>query len=218
MSDNDRRSKIWITGPKNRRNLASYAHRHNYSLIRKDNITLNLALKEYTKVWAKVDVLIKHLNYSDWLLWIDSDLLIMNFERRLETFIPRNDHIDIVITADKLGINAGIFFWRNSPSGREIFEKWKLMATSHSHEQRQLASLIKTDVNISRRVLILPLCAFNSYMIANYLTTHYEYGDFAVHFAGAAWNLETHIFNKYGWDLFNHFADLASTDGVTLKK
>ncbi|CAF3897744.1 unnamed protein product [Rotaria magnacalcarata] len=120
MSDNNRRSKIWITGPGNQRNLALYAHRHNYSLIREDNITLNLALKEYTKT--------------------------------------------------------------------------------------------------SRRVLILPLCAFNSYMIANYLTTRYEHGDFAVHFAGAAWDLETHIFSKYGWDLFNHFADLASTDGVTLKK
>lgn len=217
-SNNNHSSKPFVTGPASRKNLAAYAHYQHYPLIREDNISVNLNLGKYAKVWAKVDALKKHLKDFEWLVWIDSDLLIMNFNRRLETFLPSNNYIDVVIATDKLGINAGIFMWRNSPSGHEILERWSSMATSSVHEQKQLSSLLEKDVKIARQVQILPLCAFNSYMIANRLTTRYEYGDFAVHFVGGTWYLQTYIYEKYGWDLFNHFADLAGTDGVTLTK
>lgn len=217
-SQNSTNSKTTITGSFSRRNHAAYTTYQRYRIIREDAFPINLNLKHYTIVWAKVDVLKKHLRDFDWLVWIDSDVLIMNFKQRLETFIPRHSDIDIVITADMSGINAGILFWRNSPSGHEILDKWAKMASSDRDEQKELAILIETEPNIAERTRILPLCAFNSYLILNTLTTRYEYGDFAVHFAGSAWKLQEQIQNDYGWNLFAHFSDLAGNDGVTLNK
>jgi hypothetical protein len=211
-------SKARVTGPFTKRNHAAYATYQVYKLIREDNFSINPNLGQFGSVWAKVDVLKKHLNNFDWLVWIDSDLLIMNFKRRLETFIPRNSDIDIVITSDKGGLNAGIFLWRNSSSGHEILNRWANLASSNTDEQKQLASLIRTEATIARRTRILPLCAFNSYLTANHLTTRYEYGDFAVHFAGSAWALQKYVRTEYGWNLFAYFSDLAGDDGVTLKK
>ncbi len=217
-SEKHRDSKARITGPFSRRNHAAYAKYQGYKLIREDTFSINPNLGKFALVWAKVDVLKKHLHDFDWLVWIDSDLLIMNFKIRLETFIPRNDDIDIVITSDKNGINAGIFFWRNSPSGHETLDKWAKLASSNAHEQKQLAFLIATEPTIAKRTRILPLCAVNSYLTANSLTTRYEYGDFGIHFAGSAWGLQKHVSVEYGWNLFGYFSDLAGDDGITLKK
>ena len=211
-------SKTRITSSFGRRNHAAYATYQGYRIVREDTFPINLNLKNFAIVWAKVDVLRKNLRDFDWLVWIDSDVLIMNFKQRLETFIPRNSDTDIIISGNRRGINAGIFFWRNSPSGHESLDKWAKLASSETDEQKNLAFLIETEPNVAKRTRILPLCAFNSYLILNTLTTRYEYGDFAVHFAGSAWKLQEQIQTEYGWNLFAHFSELAGHDGITLKK
>lgn len=217
-SKNGTSSKTRITGPISKQNHAAYANYHGYRIIREDAIPINPKLKEFGIVWAKVDVLRKHLRDFHWLLWIDSDVLIMNFKQRLEAFIPTSNDIDIIISSDRRGINAGIFLWRNSESGRAILERWAQLVSSDADEQEKLAFLIETEPNITKRTRIVPLCAFNSYLTSNTLTTRYEYGDFAVHFAGSAWKLQEEIQNVYGWNLFVHFSDLAGNDGITWKK
>jgi hypothetical protein len=211
-------SKESVTKSFSKRNHAAYAAYHAYQIIREDNFMKNSTLGKFSSVWAKLDVLKKHLIMFDWLVWIDSDLLIMNFNIRLETFLPRNMDIDLVITADESGINAGLFLWRNSPSGHNLLNRWARMMTSNTHEQKQLAMLIASEASIRRRTRVLPLCAFNSRLTDNQLTTRFEYGDFAVHFAGNAWALHEYIRTDYGWNLFAHFSDLAGENGVTLNK
>lgn len=217
-SKNGTSSKARITGSFSKRNHAAYANYHGYKIIREDAFPINQNLKQFGIVWAKVDVLRKYLRDFHWLLWIDSDVLIMNFKQRLETFIPTDSDIDIVISSDRGGINAGIFLWRNSESGHAILEKWAQLASSDVDEQEKLAFLVETEPKITKRTRIVPLCAFNSYLTSNTLTTRYEYGDFAVHFAGSAWKLQEQIQNVHGWNLFAHFHDLAGNDGITLKK
>jgi hypothetical protein len=61
--------------------------------------------------WTKILALLKYLPYYDWIMWIDNDALITNYQVTLESRLV--DGSDLVIAADWHGINAGIFIIKN---------------------------------------------------------------------------------------------------------
>lgn len=86
-------------------NKEEYCHRHGYKLISK-------VFEEESDVTLPKQYLLKQniLNHdADWLLWIDTDAIIMNMTISLEAFIPNND-VDFIIGEDWNGINSGVFF------------------------------------------------------------------------------------------------------------
>jgi len=166
-------------------------------------------------VWAKVDMIEKHIRDFDWIVWMDSDVLIMNFGIKLETFLDTKS--EVVIAKDNRGLNAGIFFLRNSENIDRLLRVWKSQASKDIDEQEVLASLLQSE-NFSEIVKYMPQCAFNSYIITTKFMARYEYGDFAVHFAGSNWVLVDDMRVWYNFNVIDFWTELIGDDGMTLWK
>ena len=63
-----------------------------------------------------------YLQFTDWLVWMDYDLIIKNphnwFEQYLDT------RFELLVTDHENDINNGAFMLRNSPWGRKFVEHW----------------------------------------------------------------------------------------------
>lgn len=92
-------------------NKVEYAERHGYRhYCKTDNFTAKYAPGE------KIPLVKKYLVDNpdvEWVMWVDTDTLITNFNTKLEDLVDEKYHI--IISTDGNGVNSGIFFMRNSP-------------------------------------------------------------------------------------------------------
>ena len=103
-------------------NKQEYAKRYGYTAIISDfhipRITLQPKPKHrddmnhYKLCWLKE---LCHQQKYDWVVWIDTDAIIMNMKIPLEEFI--DNHYDFIIGEDWNGINAGVYFLKTSQQG-----------------------------------------------------------------------------------------------------
>jgi mannan polymerase II complex MNN10 subunit len=129
--------------------------------------------------WNKLRLMQKHISEYDWLWWNDADTLIMNPETKLESLVDPT--YPIIVGSDDWGINCGNFFIQNTPQTATILEQWWNKDDEITHpwwEQRALTELMRNNAEWRNRVKVLPEAAMNSHL------SHYEEGDFLIHFAG----------------------------------
>ena len=103
-------------------NLTKYCKKWGYDYVRRyTNPT------KYSPYWYKI-VLVKetlnsHKNY-DYVVWMDSDSVIMNGKTDISTILSRYDS-DIFIGSDNIKVdigNAGVFYIRNTSVGRNFID------------------------------------------------------------------------------------------------
>jgi hypothetical protein len=153
-------------------NKARYCQLHKY-----DFFPESVSLSERPPTWNKMLYIKKYLCSYEWVFWTDADSLIMNYERRLESFLL--EHRNLIVCRDENGINAGQMFFRNTD--------WSLRLLNDTLSQKHFLSdqeaLIYVLENRDRRDLdkveVRPQNAFNSYKHT------YREGDFLIHFPGA---------------------------------
>ncbi|KAH9568737.1 hypothetical protein CY35_03G093000 [Sphagnum magellanicum] len=192
-------------------NKKRYVERHGYDFIDASG-TLD---KDRPPSWSKILAVKTHLPAYDWVFWNDVDSVVTNPSIALEDIIYSvvgdtafEDMPDFIVSEDVTGVNAGMFFFRNSEWSRQFLDLWwnqtefvKPFGQSKSGDNTALKYLIrnmaenerKQHVRISRMQ-----CLFNSNLwrpswrgYHRLLTATksvwqgvYARGDFMVHLAG----------------------------------
>lgn len=189
-------------------NKENYARRHGYTFINASN-TLD---KSRPPSWSKILAVRKHLPDFDWVFWNDVDSLVTNPEISLEDIIDSavgsTALPDLIITKDVTGVNAGMFFFRNTDWSMRFLELWWNQTSfvlpfgqMKSGDNDALKYLLQTmpEEEFRQHVAIPQMqCAFNSYVWRPTLKSGvrlmklpqvvwqgaYSTGDFMVHLAG----------------------------------
>ena len=141
-------------------NFTKYCLKNNYTLhIYRENF-----LKNSHAGWSKPSVILNHLHNHEMVAWIDSDAIIVDFEKKLEYFIRKYPN-KYIIAAQDLGctskdvvgqgtyLNSGVVFYRNHPYTFEILQKWKDFSAnnptpelfSFGGDQKILGDLIQSN-------------------------------------------------------------------------
>lgn len=141
-------------------------------------------------VWAKIYFLKIWLNEYDWLMWIDSDAMVMNHAIKLEDTIGKCGDRDLIICRDypssgknteALGINCGVFLIRNCEWSIQFLndiDKRKPEYLSHRFPEQEAMEEV--------------MCASISHVakvhnpLLNQFWVTWQPGDFIVHHAGGS--------------------------------
>src|SRR5262249_32566909 len=168
-----------------RKNHADYCARHSYRYVhRSDGFD-----HSRPPSWSKLRFIRDALEETDWVFWIDSDAVFMDWSCRLEWFLE--DGFDLVLARDQLnGLNAGVFFTRNSAWSRAFLDRVDGMRQFTGHPFWETAAVMRLeadDAEVRSRCWVVPQRLFNSYPhfeLAGPELDAYGPGDFVAHFAG----------------------------------
>ena len=151
-------------------------------------------------VWSKVLVLLDLLqkeHTADYIWLLDFDTIIFNYSVQLADLLlhaaaardPRkDDSIDIILSKDCNGINAGSILFRNSAWTKVFAKKWFLTNSSDIpkmdiwKEQASLMYLFHTDQDVRDHTVFIPQKLFNAY--GHSCGYKFRKNDFLIHFAG----------------------------------
>jgi hypothetical protein len=103
-------------------NFNKYANMHGYTYLRLSNCPK----EESSTYWCKIHLLKKYLDTDyDYIMWCDSDTIITDYNKRLETYIHsfRKNIIigqDCKIIDSFIDINAGVFIIKNNEVGKSF--------------------------------------------------------------------------------------------------
>jgi len=110
------------------RSLEKYSNKHSYEYIKLDECPYNNSSTYWCKVYA-VQELLKTGEY-DYVVWLDSDTVIVNDNIPIEYYLSKYGYPDIVFGKVNFyfdigiyGINAGVFLIRNSPIGVNFIDE-----------------------------------------------------------------------------------------------
>lgn len=191
-------------------NKLSYAKRHGYEFIDASN----LLDTSRPPSWSKILAVRTYLPQNDWVFWNDADSLVTNPTIGLDDIIYSicdtnfNEMPDFIVTKDVTGVNAGMFFFRNSSWSLQFLDLWwnqtsfiRPFGQRKSGDNDALKFLIRSMPDEERRQHIrFPemQCIFNSnpwhpslrssHRLMTLTKTVwqgvYSKGDFMVHLAG----------------------------------
>ncbi|KAH9324959.1 hypothetical protein KI387_005137 [Taxus chinensis] len=191
-------------------NKKSYAQSHGYDFIDASDAVD----KNRPPSWSKILAVRNNLPNYDWIFWNDADSLVTNPNIYLEDVLysitgdmDYEKMPDFIVTEDVTGVNAGMFFFRNSEWSRMFLDRWwnatgfiRPPGQSKSGDNDALKHLIKTMPQDEKKHVRIPRmqCVFNSNMWSpSWKSSHrlmtltktvwqgvYAKGDFMVHLAG----------------------------------
>jgi len=142
--------------------------------------------------WSKLKAMDHYLHDYDYLVYIDMDVVIMNFHHNINDYIDLNPDKDFILTEDWSGVNTGVWIAKNT-----LFTHWFLQTAWNQsqllsdyspagirypfeYEQRAFHYLLQTSLWQQRRLetykggnsnelrdhfLTLPQCSMNSYIM-----------------------------------------------------
>jgi hypothetical protein len=178
-------------------NKKSYCARHGYEFIEDESIWD----KSKPIPWSKILLLLKYIDQYDYLVWIDADILIMNMDTKIETFIARYPGYDQISGSDWKMQNTGVWIIKNTDfSKRFLTEVWDNVYDEKGDpkerymnwEQGSVINLMDRNVlNCKERIRVTYPEEMNSYWF-NYFPGH-----FVLHFAGVRDELDCLIREYY---------------------
>lgn len=199
-------------------NILSYAEKHNYAVIVYDKpFNDNVFM-----CWNKIASIIENLNNYKYLIWIDADAIIVNFDKKFEYFIDKYAGYDLYLCEDivlqKECINSGVMIIKNTPWTNSFFNRVWTSSIPHEHNDqnvifyeivKDLYPQSKPQLKFSSycgkishpKIKILPENAFNTHIL------NYNNGDFIIHLMGSKENVRIDIMrqinSKLGLDNYN---------------
>ncbi|ORX46406.1 hypothetical protein BCR36DRAFT_372236 [Piromyces finnis] len=169
--------------------LYQYAKIHGYDFF----IDHEVYYAEREIYYMKTNTIIKYLlrfleeKTYDWIFWVDSDVVMVNPNIKLETFLPpieKND-IHLIISGDSNGINAGVFFLRINSWSLTYMMRTVSYAYNHKtslifySDQTSMNNVLLENYEVETdHFVLVPQKWFNMYIDE---TTP---GYFLIHFAG----------------------------------
>jgi hypothetical protein len=100
-----------------------YAKQHNYAYISFEYNLVPLYISiHYNKIKA-IESVFKDSQNFDWVLYIDEDAAVSNFDYKIEDIIDRHEEKEIIIAQDNNGVNNGVFLIKNTDKMKEFLQK-----------------------------------------------------------------------------------------------
>lgn len=166
--------------------MLQYCQKYGFDFI----LSMDESLYEgRTPLWAKIPLILKNLDSYDWLLWIDSDAMPVNFNHNALDFI--DDNYDIILAEehhlDGSAINTGVMWVKNSESARKILkESWKKEEwINHCWaEQKGMIEFLNENPDYDRLVEKIDIKPINV------KPENFRSSDFIMHIAGGPKNIE----------------------------
>lgn len=178
-------------------NKKSYCKRHGYDFIEDESIWD----KSKPIPWSKILLLLKYLEQYDYIVWIDADILIMNMDIKIETFINRYPEYDQITGSDWKMQNTGVWIIKNTMFSKLFLkEVWDNVYDEKSDpkerymnwEQGSVINLMDRNfMNCKDKIKVTYPEEMNSYWF-NYFPGH-----FVLHFAGVRDELDSLIKEYY---------------------
>ena len=167
------------------KNLSKYCEKYNFSLVVRNESYLK---QGRPSAWAKINAIKEEFNKNqEWILWIDSDAVITNFEIDISKEIDNN--FDMILSTDgyyaKLWHywpSTAVFFIKKTNKTVELLEKiWDQPEEIINHCWWEQMGLLKT-INENPH---LRTC----YKVVDYKKIfsqeeHWQRNDFIMHLAG----------------------------------
>jgi hypothetical protein len=172
-------------------NKEAYALKHGYDAC------LYTEYLDETRIgyWYKVVATKMNLENYDWLLYLDSDALIMNDTIKLETLI--DDDYDMIATSEggpHAPILSGQFLIKNTKWSKKFLEDWYAVGDTHippGYDNGALIKLFTENEDLRNHIKIIPIRKMGSYV------WNYEDGDFAIQFAGIIFSEKEKYIKEY---------------------
>ena len=165
-------------------NIQLYCKKYNYTFIEDDSVYDD----SRPIAWSKILLILKYLPEYDYIIWIDADILIMNNQITLESFIEKYKEFDIICGSCPRMANTGFLFIKNSDFSNQFLKdvfynvydpesdpnerymNWEQGSFINLYDKNHLESQSKIKVTKYREL--------NSYW------RQYNDGDFTIHGAG----------------------------------
>ena len=132
-----KRIAIVMSYTKNIESYAKYAEMINRKYAKKNGYTIIVNHGRFmengyerTPHWDKVSMILHYLPKYDYVVWIDSDAIFSNLDRKIESYISKGKGANILIgkdmyTRDESSINTGVIIVKNSPWSLSFFENYQ---------------------------------------------------------------------------------------------
>jgi len=140
----------------------------------------------YMKLYVVQEAIIEGLKNKeyDWVFWVDGDVTLANPNIKLETFLPKDNNVNLIIAADHHGINAGVFLirvcsWSLNYMARSIAYQYSRPDLDLEYaDQTSMNNVLLEGKDEKKHYVIVPQNWFNVY------PGWKRPGDMIVHFAG----------------------------------
>lgn len=144
---------------------AMYANKHNYTYIGFEYDLVPTYMSVYYNKILAIDAVFKDPRKFDWILYLDSDAIITNFNYKIEDIIARHQDKDIIMAADGNGTNNGVILIKNSKISSSFLQKCFTDKTFfHSETPEQNAMLYYLTHDYSQYLGIEPAWFLNAYL------------------------------------------------------
>ena len=129
--------------------------------------------------WSKPQALLNHIDDHEWIVWMDSDTLIFNDERKLESIISQCTPNKKTIACEDVGsrnekmqkgsmFNSGVLFFASHAYAKNIINEWndhecdKSSLYSGGGDQNVLCDIIWRKDAAKANIKIFPMNEFNT--------------------------------------------------------
>lgn len=175
---------IGIFGRIAERNMRRYCERHGYTLYVHREIPAEVGLTGSGN-WLKPWLLQGYLEHHEWVVWLDSDILIADLERPLEPLLDARDRL-FAHDVGQWPLNAGVIGLRQTQANQDLLVSWMAGITALSDRSSVYADsgdqfyLIRalTELGLLDEELVLDFLACNTPWMFRHP------GSFMVHYFG----------------------------------
>jgi len=161
----------------------SYATKHSY-----DRITdISVYDRSRPISWFKIPLIQKYLSNYDYILWMDADVMVTNYDIKIETFIEQMQKDSFLLIARDLNnLNCGMFIIKNCEKSFEFLNDVWSRTEYINHPWWEQAAVIDIHSHYEG-VQIIPRHlshTFNGYDKTTEPLYPWVRGDWVIHFAG----------------------------------
>lgn len=188
-------------------NILSYAEKYGYGVIIYNQVFNDVV----SPCWNKIAAILENIHNYKYLVWIDADAIIVNFDKKIESFINENQSVDLYLCQDiilhKECINSGVMIIKNTQWSYNLFLKVWNSYVPHLHNDQNVIfyEIIKElypnstpDLKYTNyctkiyhpKVQISLENAFNTHIL------NYNKGDYIIHLMGASTDARINIMRQ----------------------
>lgn len=151
------------------KSIRQYAEHQGYTLyVYRDNLN-----KSQHPNWSKPQALLNHISGHSHIIWMDSDTLIFNPEKKFSDIINKYPRKFIIACKDIGGkngslFNSGVLIFKNHQYVKNLITRWrdfdgdKSSLYSSGGDQEVLCDIVKRSDSFGFNRKILPFDAFNT--------------------------------------------------------
>lgn len=156
-------------------NIKSYAEKNGYTFhVYRDKLS-----KDSHPNWSKPRALLNHIDDHETIVWMDSDTIIFNPEKKFEDILNRCVPMKKIIACEDIGtnnqkikkgsmLNSGVVIFRNHQYSKNVIHKWmdyecdKSGLYTGGGDQEVLCEILKKADGFGFNRKIFPMSEFNT--------------------------------------------------------